>query len=210
MLAPRHPPRFEEVAQLLKGSGMSFARRSQTGAAALDPQCEILLLDSLGELLDFYAAADVAFVGGSLVPVGGHNLLEPAALGVPMLTGPNTFNSADIARLLIARGAAEVVRDAAGLRARVSELLADPAARATHGRARARVRGEQPRRAGEAPGADRAAAGGAVGPSGARPAATALAAVAAAPCPGGPGSSAPASRESPPPGTWARACSARC
>lgn len=133
VLAPRHPPRFEEVAQLLKGSGMSFARRSQTGAAALDPQCEILLLDSLGELLDFYAAADVAFVGGSLVPVGGHNLLEPAALGVPVLTGPNTFNGADIARLLIARGAAEVVRDAAGLRARVSELLADPAARATMG-----------------------------------------------------------------------------
>ncbi len=137
VLAPRHPPRFEEVAQLLKGSGMSFARRSQTGAAALDPQCEILLLDSLGELLDFYAAADVAFVGGSLVPVGGHNLLEPAALGVPVLTGPNTFNGADIARLLVARGAAEVVRDAAGLRARVSELLADPAARAimgAHGR----------------------------------------------------------------------------
>ena len=93
--------------------------------------------DTLGELLDFYAAADVAFVGGSLVPVGGHNLLEPAALGVPVLTGPHNFNSADIARLLIARGAAEVVRDAAGLRARVSELLADPAARArmgAHGR----------------------------------------------------------------------------
>jgi 3-deoxy-D-manno-octulosonic-acid transferase len=129
VLAPRHPPRFEEVAQLLKGSGMTFARRSQLGEAAPGEQCEILLLDSLGELLDFYAAADVAFVGGSLVPVGGHNLLEPAALGVPILTGPHTFNGADIARLLIARGACEVVRDAAGLRARVSELLADPAAR---------------------------------------------------------------------------------
>src|SRR5207249_375156 len=83
----------------------------------------VLLLDSLGELLDFYAAADVAFVGGSLVPIGGHNLLEPAALGVPILTGPYNSNSEEIARLLIAGGAAEIVRDAATLGARVSALL---------------------------------------------------------------------------------------
>ena len=96
------------------------------------------LLDSLGELVDFYAAADVAFVGGSLVPVGGHNLLEPAALGVPVLTGPSHDNSEEIARLLIARGAAQVVHDAAELGARVSALLADADARAlmgAHGRA---------------------------------------------------------------------------
>ena len=72
-------------------------------AAARRRDCEVLLLDTLGELLDFYAAADVAFVGGSLVAVGGHNLLEPAALGVPILTGPHNFNSEDIARLLIAQ-----------------------------------------------------------------------------------------------------------
>ena len=84
-----------------------------------------MLLDSLGELLDFYAAADVAFVGGSLVPIGGHNLLEPAALGVPILTGPNNSNSAEVARLLIARGAAEVVHDAAATR-RAPERAAWP------------------------------------------------------------------------------------
>jgi 3-deoxy-D-manno-octulosonic-acid transferase len=129
VLAPRHPPRFAEVAQALAQAGISFARRSQVAERAVDEDCQVLLLDSLGELLDFYAAADVAFVGGSLVPVGGHNLLEPAALGVPILTGPNNFNSEEIARLLIARGAAEVVHNAAELGARVTALLADGAAR---------------------------------------------------------------------------------
>jgi 3-deoxy-D-manno-octulosonic-acid transferase len=128
VLAPRHPQRFAEVAALLHQAGVSFVRRSQ-GAAAAAQTCEVLLLDSLGELLDFYAAADVAFVGGSLVPVGGHNLLEPAALGVPILTGPHNSNSEEIARLLIARGAAEVVHDAAELGARVGALLANPEAR---------------------------------------------------------------------------------
>jgi 3-deoxy-D-manno-octulosonic-acid transferase len=128
VLAPRHPQRFAEVAALLHQAGVSFVRRSQ-GAAAAAQTCEVLLLDSLGELLDFYAAADVAFVGGSLVPVGGHNLLEPAALGVPILTGPYNSNSEEIARLLIAHGAAEVVRDAAELGARVGALLASPEAR---------------------------------------------------------------------------------
>jgi 3-deoxy-D-manno-octulosonic-acid transferase len=143
VLAPRHPGRFEEVAQLLGQTGLSFVRRSQAARAA-GAEHAILLLDSLGELLEFYAAADVAFVGGSLVPVGGHNLLEPAALGVPILTGPHNFNSEEIARLLTARGAAQVVRDAAGLRARVSELLADPSARERMGAAgRASVDGNR-------------------------------------------------------------------
>jgi 3-deoxy-D-manno-octulosonic-acid transferase len=86
----------------------------------------VLLVDTLGELLDFYAAADVAFVGGSLVPIGGHNLLEPAALGLPILTGPYNGNGPDIAKLLIERGAAEVVHGAEELGARVAALLADP------------------------------------------------------------------------------------
>jgi len=96
------------------------------GAGAAASSAEVLLVDTLGELLDFYAASDVAFVGGSLVPIGGHNLLEPAALGLPVLTGPHTANSADIARMLVARGAAEVIHDAGGLGARVSQLLSDP------------------------------------------------------------------------------------
>jgi 3-deoxy-D-manno-octulosonic-acid transferase len=135
VLAPRHPPRFDEVAQSLRANGVSFVRRSAVAESSIDASCAVLLLDTLGELLDFYAAADVAFVGGSLVPIGGHNLLEPAALGVPILTGPNNYNGAEIARLLIARGAAEVVHDAAELAARVSALLADPEARERMGAA---------------------------------------------------------------------------
>ena len=133
VIAPRHPQRFAEVAQSLAGAGVGFARRSQRLAADTAQHCEVLLLDSLGELLGFYAAADLAFVGGSLVPIGGHNLLEPAALGIPILTGPNNFNSEEIARLLVASGAAEVVQDAAQLAARVSALLADAPARARIG-----------------------------------------------------------------------------
>jgi 3-deoxy-D-manno-octulosonic-acid transferase len=132
VLVPRHPPRFDEVAHGLQRAGIRFARRSQrrgekAGAAAA--AAEVLLVDTLGELLDFYAAADVAFVGGSLVPIGGHNLLEPAALGLPILTGPYTANSADIAKMLISRGAAEVVHDAEELGGRVSMLLSEPGER---------------------------------------------------------------------------------
>ena len=71
----------------------------------MTPDTEVFLLDTLGELPPFYAAGDVAFVGGSLVPIGGHNLLEPAALGLPIVAGPHNFNSADIAKLLVERGA---------------------------------------------------------------------------------------------------------
>jgi len=134
VLAPRHPPRFDEVAQALRTAAVSFVRRSAADSLS-DSGCAVLLLDSLGELLDFYAAADLAFVGGSLAPIGGHNLLEPAALGVPILTGPDNHNSAEIARLLIARGAAHVVHDGTELGTRVSELLADPAARERMGAA---------------------------------------------------------------------------
>ena len=110
VLAPRHPNRFGEVASWLERRGTAYTRRSQSSEAdvvfkasasdAARQGCNVLLLDTLGELLYFYAAADVAFVGGSLAPIGGHNLLEPAALGLPVLTGPNNSNSEDVARLL--------------------------------------------------------------------------------------------------------------
>ena len=132
VLAPRRPARFADVALELEACGMPWARRSQTAGAAAEadtPGLAVLLLDSLGELLDFYAAADLAFVGGSLVPVGGHNLLEPAALGIPILTGPHNFNAAEVARLLSARGAALTVHDAHELGREASALLADRAAR---------------------------------------------------------------------------------
>jgi 3-deoxy-D-manno-octulosonic-acid transferase len=124
LLAPRHPGRFDLVADLIARRAMRCVRRS-SGAAVPDG-ARVLLLDSVGELLDFYAAADVAFVGGSLVPVGGHNLLEPAALGLPVLTGPSNDNSREIAAMLLQLGAAREVADAGGLAAGVLALFADP------------------------------------------------------------------------------------
>ena len=127
VLVPRHPPRFEAVARLLERRGVRFSRRTRDTAAARDSV--VLLVDTLGELVMFYAAGDVAFVGGSLVPIGGHNLLEPAALGKPVLSGPYTANAADIAPLLADAGALEIVADAAALAARLGALFADPSAR---------------------------------------------------------------------------------
>jgi 3-deoxy-D-manno-octulosonic-acid transferase len=87
---------------------------------------EVLLVDTVGELASLYAAVDVAFVGGSLVPVGGHNLLEPAALGVPVVTGPYQSNAREVADLLIREGAVIQVDDAATLASVVTGLLGDP------------------------------------------------------------------------------------
>jgi 3-deoxy-D-manno-octulosonic-acid transferase len=95
----------------------------------------VLLGDSVGELAALYAAADAAFVGGSLVPIGGHNLLEPAALGVPVLTGPYTANSKDLAHVLVKRGGAVVVGNSKELADVLRRLLADPAERELMGTA---------------------------------------------------------------------------
>src|SRR5579863_8720391 len=124
VLAPRHPPRFAEVAQALGAAGVRFVRRSQGDADGTG--AEVLLLDTLGELLDFYAAADLAFVGGSLVRIGGHNLLEPAALSRPVLTGPHHANAREV---LQAAAGVRVVGDGAQLGRAVAELLADAGAR---------------------------------------------------------------------------------
>jgi 3-deoxy-D-manno-octulosonic-acid transferase len=139
ILVPRHPPRFEEAAQQLQAGTWRFRRRSrEQDAPALPAECQVLLVDTLGELVDFYAAADVAFVGGSLVPVGGHNLLEPAALGLPLLAGPYQSASPQVARALLEAGALEIVGDAAQLAARLQGLIEAPALRAAQGeRARA-------------------------------------------------------------------------
>jgi 3-deoxy-D-manno-octulosonic-acid transferase len=135
VMAPRHPNRFGEVAAQLVSRGVRFIRRSQTPAAGAIAEAEVMLLDSLGELLDFYAASDVAFVGGSLVPIGGHNLLEPAALGLPIITGPNNSNSADAARALIGSGAVQVVQNPQELADKVVSLLGEPQTRARMGAA---------------------------------------------------------------------------
>ncbi len=135
VLVPRHPERFNEVAALCQGQGYQVVRRSaqRAGAAPTD----IFLGDSMGELMLFFAAADVAFVGGSLVPTGGHNLLEPAALGKPVLTGPHMFNFTEIHRQLLEVGASREVADPAALAEVVIELLDDEARRqrmGEHGR----------------------------------------------------------------------------
>jgi 3-deoxy-D-manno-octulosonic-acid transferase len=123
LLVPRHPDRFESVGELLNQRGVKFVRRS--ARLAPDAATRVLLVDTVGELATLYAAADAAFVGGSLVPIGGHNLLEPAALGLPVLTGPSHANGEEIARLLLAEGAALEVRDARELAAALRRLLAD-------------------------------------------------------------------------------------
>jgi 3-deoxy-D-manno-octulosonic-acid transferase len=127
VLVPRHPQRFAAVAALLERRGLVFDRRGRS--ETVRPEAQVLLLDTMGELTAFYAASDVAFVGGSLVPVGGHNLLEPAALGVPVITGPHTENGPEIARLLIEAGGALKVADGVALAAAAGRLLADPALR---------------------------------------------------------------------------------
>ena len=127
LIVPRHPQRFDEVAALLTRRGARFVRRSQN--AALAPGEDILLGDSMGELPAYYAVADCAFIGGSLVPLGGQNMIEAAALGVPALFGPHTFNFAQAAEQAVAAGAAMRVEHADAVWAAAAQLLADPVRR---------------------------------------------------------------------------------
>lgn len=131
VLVPRHPQRFAGVAELLKREKVRFRSRSRGESPGRHDA--VFLVDSLGELPMFYAAADVAFVGGSLVPIGGHNLLEPAALAMPVITGPHNFNAADIAVMLGDAGALEFVDDAVALGVAVTALLRDPEMRRERG-----------------------------------------------------------------------------
>ncbi|MDA7589646.1 lipid IV(A) 3-deoxy-D-manno-octulosonic acid transferase [Porticoccaceae bacterium] len=97
VLVPRHPERFNQVADLCHKAGFSLNRRSEQ---LKEVQADILLGDTMGELMTFYGACDVAFVGGSLVPIGGHNIIEPAAWGVPVISGPHLFNFSEASQLL--------------------------------------------------------------------------------------------------------------
>ena len=131
ILVPRHPQRFESVRSLLRRKGVAFSQRSR-GEVPSDGD-QVFLVDTLGELQSFYAASDAAFVGGSLVPIGGHNLLEPAVLGLPVLSGPSTQNAQEVADLLADSGALLLVPDAEGLSVRLVELFDDPAGAAALG-----------------------------------------------------------------------------
>ncbi len=135
VLVPRHPQRFDAVADLVAAAGLSCQRRSALEGAALDPDTRVLLGDSLGELFAYYVACDVAFVGGSLQPLGGQNLIEAASVGRPVLVGPHTFNFEEATRLAIEAGAALRVGDAAELLANALKLLNDDSLRTRMGEA---------------------------------------------------------------------------
>ena len=138
IIAPRHPERFDKVYDMCRRRGLEAARHS-AAAGALPRDTDIYLLDTLGELSRFYACADVAFVGGSLVPAGGHNVLEPARLGVALVSGEHTANFAEIIALFKNADAITLVADARQLAAAVIRLLADAQLRLTRGERGQRV-----------------------------------------------------------------------
>lgn len=143
VLVPRHPQRFDEVAALLEREGVPYVRRSQwSGSSALESalattasrdgaRVQVLLGDSMGELPAYYAAADVAFIGGSLLPLGGQNLIEACAVGTPVVFGPHMFNFTQASSDALAAGAAIQVADAAGLAEALERFFADEARQVT-------------------------------------------------------------------------------
>jgi 3-deoxy-D-manno-octulosonic-acid transferase len=132
VVVPRHPQRFEEVASVLRTPGLPLARRSL--GAPVPGAARYVLGDSMGEMLAYYAAADVVFVGGSLKPYGGQNLIEPCAVGRPVIFGPHTFNFESAAEAALAEGAGLRARDAQEATAMALALLDDPGRRAEMGR----------------------------------------------------------------------------
>jgi 3-deoxy-D-manno-octulosonic-acid transferase len=134
VLAPRHPERFDAVAELVRGAGLTLRRRSTLGRAPLAPR-EVLLLDSLGELPGIFARATAAFVGGSLVDRGGHNVVEAVRAGCPVIVGPHLANVEHAVSLLEPSGALLRIDDAAGLGQAWRRALAEPEAAAACARA---------------------------------------------------------------------------
>jgi 3-deoxy-D-manno-octulosonic-acid transferase len=140
ILAPRHPERFDDVAILIQQMGIQSLRRSQWQGESLGGT--VLLVDTIGELAALYGLADVAFVGGSLVPRGGHNIIEPAQHGVAIVTGNHTENFRDIVALFRAHDAVRIVT-VAELPLTLMQLLADDSERRTLGdRARETMRSQ--------------------------------------------------------------------
>ena len=133
LVVPRHPERFRPVVQACRSFGYVTRCRSEDARADVATQC--FVVDTMGELLRYYAAADVAFVGGSLVEIGGHNVLEAAAQAVPVVVGPNTFNFTEITQSLLEADAAVRVADADALGPTVQRLLGDEADRRRRGAA---------------------------------------------------------------------------
>lgn len=126
MLVPRHPERFDEVAELVLERGFALVRRSGSEAPRGGAEPAVILIDTLGELVRMYEFADLVFVGGTLVPVGGHNVLEPAGRGKMPVVGPYTEKTAEAVELLRARGAAVQVGGAEELVDVLREWLSHP------------------------------------------------------------------------------------
>lgn len=122
IIVPRHPERFARATARCRATGLITATRTLDGMPNADTDC--FVVDTMGELMRFYAAADVAFVGGSIAFIGGHNVLEPAALGVPVLVGPHTFNFSEITELLLSEGGAVRVHDGEALGFQLIRLCA--------------------------------------------------------------------------------------
>ena len=133
ILAPRHPERFDTVARLLTERGLVFVRRSS--GEALPEGADAFLIDTIGELARAYCLATVAFVGGSLVPTGGHNPLEPAVWGVPVLSGPHVHNFREVYEEMTIGGGARLVADSAELGVSAAAWLDEPALAAAAGAA---------------------------------------------------------------------------
>jgi 3-deoxy-D-manno-octulosonic-acid transferase len=129
ILAPRHLNKLNEVERALSGMSLSFIRRSQLDGNIRSDQPDVILLDTMGELSGLYALADVAFVGGSLVPVGGHNLLEPAIYGVPVIFGPYTDHFKEETKILIESGGGIQVKNEEELILKLSRLIEDKESR---------------------------------------------------------------------------------
>lgn len=123
VIVPRHPQRFEEVAKLIEGQGLQVQRRSQLGAVSIATDTHILLGDTMGEMFAYYAACDLAFIGGSLLPFGGQNLIEAAACGKPVLFGPHMFNFAQSSEAAKEAGAAVSLSDATAVFVETVRLL---------------------------------------------------------------------------------------
>ena len=136
IIAPRHPPRVPAVCELLTAGNFPYRRRSQLKETdSLLAPGEVLLVDTLGELLPLYAASDLVFVGGSLVPIGGHNLLEAALVSRPVIFGPHMHNFRDISQLILAAGAGSQVQSEAELPALIAHYLHDLSLRQQQGAA---------------------------------------------------------------------------
>jgi 3-deoxy-D-manno-octulosonic-acid transferase len=133
IVAPRHPERAPEVLKLIRGRGLNAVLRTELPRPGSTDS--VIVLDTVGELASIYALGDVVFVGGSLVPAGGHNVLEPALRGKPVLFGPHTANFREAAGLLVAGDGGRVVRDADELVAELTRWLGDAALRAAVGTA---------------------------------------------------------------------------